>query len=199
MLVVVGKMIDHAGLARMQVAAAQFLGGDDFARCCLHQRRPGKEDRALFAHDHRLVAHRRHIGPARRARPHDAGDLRNAAGRHLRLIVKAAPEMIAVGEDLGLHRQERAAAVDKVDARQAVFRRDLLRAQVLLDGQRIIGAAFHRGVVAHDHALAARDAANASDHARPRCLVAVHAVRRKLAQFEERRAGIEQPLDAVPR
>jgi hypothetical protein len=50
-------------------------------------------------------------------------------------------------------RQVRAAAVDQIDARQPVFLGNLLRAQMLLDRQRIIGAALHRRVVADDHAL----------------------------------------------
>src|SRR3546814_7066076 len=59
--------------------------------------------------DLRLVRHRRNIGPARRAASHHAGDLRNALGRHLRLIVENPPEMVAVGKDLRLVRQVRAA------------------------------------------------------------------------------------------
>ena len=85
---------------------------------------------------------------------------------HLRLVEEDAAEMIAVGEDLGLVRQVRAAAVDQIDARQAVLLGDLLRAEVLLDRQRIVGAALHRRVVADDHHLPARHAADAGDHAR---------------------------------
>jgi hypothetical protein len=44
--------------------------------------------------------------------------------------------------------------------------RNFLRAQVLLDGHRVIGAALHRRIVAHDHALAARNAADPHDDAR---------------------------------
>jgi hypothetical protein len=50
-LVVLGQVVDHARLARVQIAAAQILGADDLARRRLHQRRTGEEDRALFAHD----------------------------------------------------------------------------------------------------------------------------------------------------
>ena len=72
---------------------------------------------------------------------------------HLRLVEEDAAEMVAVGEDLGLVRQVRAAAVDQIDARQPVLLGDLLRAQMLLDRQRIVGAAFDRRVVADDHHL----------------------------------------------
>src|SRR3546814_5085361 len=55
-----------------------------------------------------------------------------------------APEMVAVGKDLVLMRQVRAARIDEIDAGQAVRLGDLLRAEMLLDGHRIIGAAFYR-------------------------------------------------------
>src|SRR3546814_3143478 len=66
--------------------------------------------------------------------------------------------MVTIGKDLGLMRQVGTARIDAVDARQPVELGDLLRAEVLLDRHRIIGAALHRGIVAHDHHLAAGDA-----------------------------------------
>ena len=42
----------------------------------------------------------------------------------------------------------------QVDAGEAVGERDLLRAEVLLDCHRIVCAALHCGVVAHNHAFA---------------------------------------------
>ena len=107
--------------------------------------------------------------------------------------------MVAIGEDLGLVGQVRAAAVDEVDARQAVCGGDFLRADVLLHGHREVSAALHRRVVGEDHALAARNAANAGDHARAGHFIAVHAIGRELAQFEERRAWIEQSLHPITR
>ena len=81
MLVILGEMIDHARLARMEVAAAQILGADLLARRGLHQRRAGEEDRALVADDDALVAHRRDIGAAGGAAAHHAGDLGDALRR----------------------------------------------------------------------------------------------------------------------
>ena len=78
-------------------------------------------------------------------------------GRHPRLVVEDPAEVLAVGEDLGLQRQERAARVDEVEARQPVLLGDLLRAQVLLDRQREVRAALDGRVVGDDHALAALD------------------------------------------
>ena len=140
----------------MQVAAAEVLGGDDLAGGGLHQRRATQEDGALVAHDDGLVAHRRDVGAAGGARAEHRGDLRNALGAHGRLVVEDAAEMFPVREHLVLARQERAAGVDEVDARQPVLQRDLLRAQMLLDRDRVVGAAFDRRVVGDDHALASR-------------------------------------------
>ena len=111
--------------------------------------------------DHRLVRHRRHVGAAGRARAHHDRDLRDALRRHARLVVEDPPEVVAVGEDLGLERQERAAGVDEVDARQLVLLRDLLRAQVLLDREREVRAALHGRVVRDDDALLPLDHADA--------------------------------------
>src|SRR3546814_9554758 len=112
---------------------------------------------------------------------HHARDLRDALGAHIRLIEEDAPEMVAVGKDLVLMRQVRAARIDEIDAGQAVRLGDLLRAEMLLDGHRIIGAAFYRRVVAHDHRLPPRYAPDARDHPRARNLAAIHVARRKLA------------------
>ena len=197
MFVILGKMVDDAALLRMQVAAAEILRADLFARRRLHQGRAGEEDRALFADDHALVAHRGHVGAAGGAAAHHAGDLGDALRAHLRLVEEDAAEMVAVGEHLGLMRQVRAPAVDEIDARQPVLLGDLLSAEVLLDGQRIIGAALHRRVVADDHHLAARDAADPRDQARARNFAVVHVAGGELADLEKRRARVEQPLDAV--
>ena len=149
----------------MDVGAAQIFGAVDLARRRLHQRRAAEEDRALVAHDDRLVRHRRHIGAARGAGSHDHGDLRDAARRHGRLVEEDAAEMLAVGEDLVLVRQVRAARIDEIDAGQVVLLGDLLRAQMLLHGHRIVGAALDRRVVGDDDAFAAGNAADAGDDA----------------------------------
>ena len=71
-------------------------------------------------------------------------------------------------------------------------RRDLLRAQVLLDRDRVVGAALDRRVVGDDHALAAADPADAGDDAGARdgvvAVLAVHPGRGQRAQLEERAA-----------
>ena len=190
----------------MHVAAAEVLGRDDLTGRGLHQRRAAEEDRALVAHDDRLVRHRRHVGPAGRARAHHARDLRDALRREVGLVEEDPAEVLAVGEHLVLHRQERAAGVDEVEARQVVLRRDGLRPQVLLDRHRVVGAALDRRVVGDDDALATRDAPDAGHDAGGRDGVvvpvgpgsaAVHAVRRQRRELEERAARVEQPVHAV--
>jgi hypothetical protein len=79
--------------------------------------------------------------------------------------------MVAVGEHLGLVGQVGAAGIDQIDAGQVVLFGDLLRPQVLLHGHREVGAALHRRIVGDDHDLAARDPADAADHARARSAV----------------------------
>ena len=197
-MVVVGRhVVDHAAPARVHLGPAELLGGHVLAGRGLHERRPAQEDRAGAAHDHRLVAHRRHVGTARRARSHHHGDLGDARGRHARLVVEDAAEMVAVGEHLGLERQIGAARVGQVDARQVVLRRHLLRAQVLLDGEREVASALDRGVVCDDHARAAGDRADAGDDAGRRRLAVVEAVGGQGRELEERRAGVDQALDPL--
>ena len=106
--------------------------------------------------DDGLVGHRRHVRAAGGAAAEDGGDLRDALRAHGRLVEEDPAEVVAVGEDLVLARQEGAAGVDEVDARQPVLQGHLLRAQVLLHRHRVVGAALDGGVVGDDDALAAR-------------------------------------------
>ena len=118
-------------------------------------------------------------------RAHDERDLRDPGRRHPGLVVEDPAEVVAVREDLGLERQERAAAVDEVDARQPVLERDLLGAEVLLDRHRVVRAALDRRVVGDDHAGRALDPADAGDDPGARRLVVVQAGRGERAQLEE--------------
>ena len=118
----------------MDVAAAELLGGHLLAGRGADERRAAEVDRPLLAHDDVLVAHRRHVGAAGGRRAVHHRHLRDAGRRHHRLVVEdAAPGR----EDVGLERQEGAARVDEVDARQAVLVGDLLRAELLLHGERV--------------------------------------------------------------
>ena len=199
MRVVVREVVDDAGGAGVHVAAAELLGGDDLAGGGLHQRRAAEEDRALVLDDDGLVGHRRDVGAAGGAGPHHRGDLGDALGAQVGLVEEDPAEVLLVGEDVVLHRQERAAGVDQRDHRQLVGARDLLRAQVLLDGDRVVGAALDGGVVGDHHAGAAVDLAEAGDDPGARHHVgaaglAVHPGRGQRAELEERAARVEQPV-----
>ena len=183
----------------MHVAAAETFRIDVFAGCGFHQRRTAEEDGSLIAHDDRFVAHRRHVRAAGGARPHHQRDLRNAARRHIGLVVEDAAEVILVGKYLFLHRQERAARIDHVDAWQVILERDLLRPQMLLHRHRIVGTAFHRRVVDDDDAFAPGDAADAGDDAGRRHDVGIQFVCGELARFEECGARIDQPFEPLAR
>ena len=199
MRVVLGVMVGHAGNPGMHVGTAQILRRHHLAGRRLHQRRAAQEDRPLPLHDDALVRHRRYIGTARRAAAHHHGDLRNAGCGQRRLIVEDAAEMVAVREHLVLVRQVGAAGIDQIEAGQIVLPCDLLRPQMLLHGQRIVGTALHRGVIGDDDAFLARDAANAGDDAGRRDIPAIHAVGSELRQLQKGRADIQQRAHPVAR
>ena len=184
---------------RVDVGAAELLGGHLLARRGLHERWAADEDRPGAAHDDRLVRHRRHVGAACRARPHHDSDLRNALGRHARLVVEDPPEVLAVGEDLVLQREEGAARVDEVEARQVVLLGDLLRAEVLLHGQREVRAALHGRVVGDDHARAAFDDPDPGHDPRRGRLAVVDVPGGECVQLEERRARVDESVDSLAR
>ena len=63
----------------------------------------------------------------------------------------------------------------------------------------IVGAALDGGVVAHDHAFAPLDAADAGDDAGAVDRVLVHAVGGERRELEKRRAGVDQAQHAFSR
>ena len=122
-------------------------------------------------------------------------DLRDSCRGHGRLVEEDASEVVAVGEDLGLERQERPARVDQVDAGQPVLGGDFLGPEVLLDREGVVRAALHGGVVGHDGALAALDRADARDHARGRRVAAVAVPGGERPELEEGGVRVEQALE----
>ena len=148
----------------MHGRAAQFLGGDLLADGRLHQRRAGEEQPAAFGHQH-VIAHHRQVAAAGHALAHDGRDLRNAHRRHHRVVAEDAAEVVGVGKDLFLQRQEHAGGIHQVDRRHAILDGDVLRADHLLA---VIGkerAGLHGGVVGDDHHQPAVDARQPGDHA----------------------------------
>ena len=103
-LIGVRVVVGDAGAARVDVGAAELLCGDVLPGRGLHERRPADEDRPGPAHDHRLVAHGRHVRAAGGARAHHDRDLRDSLRRHLRLVEEDPAEVVTVGKDIGLER-----------------------------------------------------------------------------------------------
>ena len=190
--VVPREVVGDARQPRVDVGAPELLGGNVLAGRRLHERRPPEEDGAGALDDDGLVGHRRHVGAAGRARTHDHRDLRDARRRQPGLVEEDAPEVLAVREDLRLHRQVGAAGIDQIDARQPVLDRDLLRPKVFLDGDGEVGAALDGGVVGHDHHLAAAHASDAGDEPGSRRLVVVHPPGGQRRQLEKGGVGVEK-------
>ena len=124
-------------------------------------------------------------------------DLRDALGRHPRLVEEDAAEVLAIGKDLGLQRQIRAARVHQIQAGQPVLDRHLLRAQVLLHRDRVVGAALDGGVVGDDQHLAPRHPADAGDQTGAGRLVVVEPFGRERRELEKGRVRVEQLLEAL--
>ena len=183
----------------MHVGAAEILRTDDLAGGGPDQRRSAEKDGALLADDDGLVRHGRNIGAARGAGSHHHGDLGDAVGRHRRLVVENAAEMVAIGKHLVLAGKVGAAGIDQIQAGQTILRRDLLRPEMLLDRHRVIGAALDGGVVGDDHAFPAGDPTDAGDQPGGRHLVVVQPVRRELADLQERAQRIEQGSHPIAR
>ena len=183
----------------MHIRAAQGFGINRLAGRRFYQGRSGEVDGAAAFHNHRLVRHRRNVGAAGRAGAHHRGDLRDSVGGHSRLIAKDSPEVVAVRKNFRLPLQERAAGIGQINARQPAGGGDFLRAQVLLDGQRIIRAALHGRVVGDDHAGAAANPTRPANNPGGGQGRIVNLVRRELTDFQKRRAGIQQRVDALAR
>jgi hypothetical protein len=107
--------------------------------------------------------------------------------------------VLPIREHLVLQGQEGAAGIHQVEAGQTVLLGDGLGPGLLLDRQRVVGAALHRGIVDEHHALATADPADAGDQAGAGYVVVVDLVGGQLGKLEERRAGIEQRVEALPR
>lgn len=84
-------------------------------------------------------------------------------GRHRGLVVKDASEMVFVGEDFCLEGEECSARIDEIDAREVVFKRNFLGAEVFFNGDRKIGSALDGCIVGDDYALTAVDSSDSGD------------------------------------
>ena len=161
--VILRQVIGHARQARVHVSAAQVFRRNHLTCGRFDQGRTRKKNRALLFDDNRHIRHSRNISAPSRTRPHHNGDLRQAFGGHLGLIVKDSAKMVSVWEDLILIGQIGPAAIDQGDHGQMALLRDFLGAQMFFHGHRIVGTAFDRGVIANDHHVAPMHFADTGD------------------------------------
>ncbi len=89
--------------------------------------------------------------------------------------------------------------IDQIDAWQAVLRRDFLRSQMFLYGNREIGSAFDCRVIGDDHAFPSGDASDPGDDSAAWNLIVIHPMRGELPDLQERRERIDQRVDALAR
>jgi hypothetical protein len=145
-----------------------------------------------------VVAHHREISATGDAHAHDGGDLRDAQGRHDRIVAEDAAKIVGVGEDVFLQRKEDSGGVDEVNRRDAIFDGDVLRADDFLRGHGKEGAGFDGGVVHDQHDHAALDAGESGDDAGGggASPFFIHFVRRIDAEFEKR-PGVGEQMDAL--
>ena len=198
--VVLAQVLAQAGHLRMGFGAADLVLGAVLADGGLDQRRAGQKDVGASAHQDHVIRQARQVGAAGGGRAMHDGDLRQAGGRHARLVGETAS---ALDEDLALVHQIRAAALDQIDQRQLVLARDLLRAQRLAQAHRRDGAALDRAVAGRDQAALARNHADANDGAtaehRLLAVVVVHVEAGQAAELQKRRSAIEQARHALAR
>ena len=190
--------VDSAGDLRVHRRAPQFFGGVFLADGGFDQRRAGEKKAAAFGHQH-VIRHHWQIRAARHAHAHNGGDLRDAHSGHARVVAEDATEVILVGEDILLQRQEDAGGVDKVKRRDAVLHGDVLRAQHLLRGHGKECAGLHCGVVGDDHAQTSADPTQSADDASsgssaPLVIHAKPRIRTQLEKFGVRVEQQRQPL-----
>ncbi len=192
-------MVANARDVGLHHRAAELLGADLLADRGLHQVRAGEEDRAGALDDVRLVAHDRQVGATGHARTHDRGALVDPRRRQAGVVVEGPAEVLSIGEDLVLERQEDPGRVDQVDDRQPVLERDLLRPQDLLAGQREPGPRLDGGIVRHHDHLTVVDPAESHDNAgrRRATVLLVETVSHPQAELEKRAAFVAQGGDSL--
>ncbi|MNS49189.1 hypothetical protein D3C72_817890 [compost metagenome] len=120
-----------------------------------YQVRSGQEDRGITIYHQRLIAHDRQVRPTSHTTTGYSCDLGNSHSTHLCIISEYTSEMLLVREDLVLHRQVYTRTIHDIDHRQAVFHRNLLKAQVFLTRNREPGPGFNRIIIGNDHTLTA--------------------------------------------
>jgi hypothetical protein len=195
--IVQGVVIGDAGDTAVHVGSAQVFRADLFARRGFDQWRTSQEDGAIAAHNDCFITHGGNVSPTGGTGTHYGGNLRDALARHAGLVVEDTPEVLAIGKDVGLEREECSPGVNKIDAGQVVLLGNFLGAQVFLDGHGIVGATFDGSVIGDDHAFLSLDHADTGDDTGRWRLVLIHIPGCQWAEFQEGRIGVAEQLDAL--
>ena len=195
--IVLGQIFSGTGDLRVHFGATEFFIGGDFAGRRLEQRWASEKQLGLAAHHHDVIRQPRLIGAARRGRAVHHSDLRQTHCRHARLIGEAAR---AFDKNLRRVIEIGTAAFGEGDHRQFVFPGDLLQAQGFFQAARRDRAALDRAVVGDHHRANSADVTDAGNQpatGRTAVLVVMQLVAGEAGQFEERRAGVEQQVQAL--
>ena len=192
-LVIRFAKVHRAADLRVHFGAAELFSGRFLADGSLHQRGTCEKQARAFGHKD-VIAHNRQIRAAGYAHAHDRGDLRNAHGRHDRVVAEDPAEIVGIGKDVFLQWEKNARRVDQVDRRNPVFDGDVLRANDFFRCHREERAGFYRRVVCNDHEEASADAGETGDGSGGRRAAPffVHFKSREGAEFKKVGAGIDQ-------
>ena len=190
--------VDGAAEPGMHGGAAQFLVADRLADGGLHQGGSRQVEAAPLGHE-QLVAQYRQVAATRHAIAHDGRKLRDARRGNHRIVTENPAEVVFVGENLVLERQEDARAVHQVDQRQPIVQRDALGTEDLLARKGEKRSGLDRGVVGDNHDAPPGNTADAGDDAGGRCPapLLIHPPGCPEAQLEACCSGIEQLRDAL--
>ena len=178
---------------------AEFLAIDFLADGGLDEGGAGKVQPAAFGHEQGVAEHGK-IAASRHAVAHDRGDLHDPLGGDHRVITEDASEVIGIGKDVFLQRQENPGGIYKIKQRQPRPLGDHLGPDGLLAGHGKKCPGFHRRVVGNDHAQLAANGGYRRDNARGGrpAIFLVHVPARIHTALKLPQAGIDELFDTLP-
>ena len=185
--------IGRAADLSVHPSATQFLRIDGLADRGLDQGRTGQIQLAPFG-DQQGVGKHRQIGPPGHAIAHHGGVLRNAHRGEDGVVAEDPSEVVLVGKDLVLKRQEHPGGIDQVDQRQPERHGDPLGAEHLLHGLRKEGPGLDGRIVGDHHHLPSMNASDERHDPGGRDLapVGIHVPGRPQSQLEPRGPLVQQ-------